>query len=159
MQTTLESLFTVQKSRLSAMLHNRNMENLGIVGLYSVETDKASDAMAFVSKLRTLRAKVDTKLIFWQSGWMHNLKCVLETASQFSFGIVDPKYFKGDAKSKIRNFFQQITELGMFYGLKFSPALKSFVGSRFEGVIETAHTIFHNPFNFLELYKLLKKKF
>ena len=65
----------------------------------------------------------------------------------------------GDGKSKIRNFFQQITELGMFYGLKFSPALKSFAGSRLEGVIETAHIIFHNPFNFLELYKLLKKKF
>ena len=72
---------------------------------------------------------MDTKLIFWQSGWMHNLKCVLETASQFSIGIVDPKYFKGDAKSKYRMFFQQITELGMFYGLKFSPALKSFAGS------------------------------
>ena len=42
--------------------------------------------------------------------------------------------------------------------MKFSPALKSFSGSRFEGVIETAHLIFHNPFNFLELYKFLKKK-
>ena len=158
MQETLEYLFAVEKSRMSAMLHAKNIENWGVVSLYVVETDKASDAMAFVSRLRNLRAKVDTKLIFWQSGWMHNLKCVLETSSQFSFGIVDPKYFKGDDRGKMRNFFQHITELGLFYGLKFSPPLKTFAGSRFEGVIETAHLILHNPFNFLKLYKLLKEK-
>ena len=158
METTLQSLFSAEKSRMSAILHSRNLENMGVLGLYVVETDKASDAMAFVSRLRNLRSKVDTKLVFWQSGWMHNLKCVLETASEFSFGIVDPKYFKGDARGKLRNFFQHTTELAIFYGLKFSPALKSFSDTRFEGVIETAHLLMHNPFNFLKLYSFLKGK-
>ena len=121
---------------------------MGVVGLYVIETDKASDAMAFVSRLRDFRSRVDTKLVFWQSGWMHNLKCVLETASEFSFGVVDPKYFKGDVRGKIRNFFQHTTELSIFYVLKFSPVLKSFSDTHFEGVIETAHLLMHNPFIF-----------
>ena len=89
---------------------------------------------------------------------MHNLKCVLETASEFSFGVVDPKYFKGDARGKIRNFFQHTTELSIFYVLKFSPVLKSFSDTHFEGVVETAHLLMHNPFNFLKVYSFLKEK-
>ena len=99
MQNTLQLLFTVEKSRMSAFLHATNLEHFGTLGLYVVETDKASDAMAFVSRLRDLRSVVDTKLVYWQSGWMHNLKCVLETASEFSFGIVDPNFFRNSKQN------------------------------------------------------------
>ena len=103
--------------------------------LHSNTTDKVSDAMAFAGKLRNLRSLVDTELVFWQSGWQHNLKCVLVAASEFSFGVVDPKVFRGGERGKFRHFLQHACQLGKVYGLK----LKSFSGSRFEGSIDSVH--------------------
>ena len=66
------------KSKMCASLHNDNLQKAGVKGLHSITTDKAPDAMAFARKLRYLRSSVYTKLVFWQSGWQQNLKCVLE---------------------------------------------------------------------------------
>ena len=59
----LSKLLASEKSQMSATLYGNNLQKLGVKGLHSVTTDKASDAMAFVRKLRTLRATVDTKLL------------------------------------------------------------------------------------------------
>ena len=52
------------KSKLCAILHNDNLQKAGVKGLQSVTTDKASDAMVFARKLRQVRSKLDTKLLF-----------------------------------------------------------------------------------------------
>ena len=142
------------KSKLCAILHNDNLQKAGVKGLHSLTTDKASDAMAFARKLRQVRSKLDTKLLFWQSGWQHNLKCVLVAAPVFSFGVVDPNIFKGGERGKIRHFLQHACELGKLYGLK----LKTFSESRFEGSIDSGHELIKNPFVFLNLYQILKTK-
>ena len=129
----LSKLLASEKSQMSAILHGNNLEKLGVKGLHSVTTDKASDAMAFVRKLRIIRATVDTKLLYWQSGWQHNLKCTIEAATEFSFGVVDPEFLKGGERGKIRHFSQHACQLGKLYGLK----LKTFSESRFEGCIDS----------------------
>ena len=52
------------KSKLCAILHNDNLQKAGLKGLHSVTTDKTSDEMAFARKLRQVRSKLDTKLLF-----------------------------------------------------------------------------------------------
>ena len=95
LKNTLHGLANMRKSSMSAELHNENLKRMDAKGVYVVETDKASDAMAFACRFRELRSTIDTKLVFWQSGIMHNIKCTLESSSEFIFGIVDPSQFLG----------------------------------------------------------------
>ena len=111
LKNKLNSLVNMKKSFMSAELHNENLKHMDTKGVYVVETDKASDAMAFACRFRELRSNIDTKLVFWQSGIMHNIKCTLESASEFSFGIVDPSQFLGDCRGLMRLFFQQAADL------------------------------------------------
>ena len=82
------------------------------------------------------------------------LKCTIEAATEFSFGVVDPDFFKSGERGKIRHFLQHACQLGKLYGLK----LKTFSESRFEGCIDSGYELIKNPLQFIELYRILKAK-